>query len=143
MHRALMIYSGHILLDQRPLHQQQCTWYGLDSTRPDSRSIAQILMHCLDLSVRLQPIRSKFSADTTHLEPSKGYAGMQEAILVTPDCPRVESGRDSEGLARVITVHCGAKAVRRIVGEFYGFGFGLEFGNDHDGPENLLVSSDS
>lgn len=102
---------------------QRCIHY-LD--RPFHR-LGQVVMHSLDLRVRLQTVRPQLPPDTTLLEAPKRHAGVQEGVLVNPDCPCVQLGSETRGLTTVVREHCGCEAVRRVVGELDRFFFRLEF----------------
>ena len=70
--------------------------------RLNSPAHAQILMHTLDLHVRLHPIHTKFSPNSTLFEPSKRRAIVQYHIVVYPDCTGIQSSTNTRSLTRII-----------------------------------------
>jgi hypothetical protein len=94
-------------------------------------------MHCLHLCVRLETVRPQLPPYSAHLESPEGHTRMQHPILVAPHRPRVEGAGDPRGLPCVVGVHSGGEAEGARVGEGERFGLGGEFGDDHDGAEDL------
>jgi hypothetical protein len=78
--------------------------------RPISR-LTKIVMHGLNLRVRLQAIRAQLSANPALLEPPKRHAGMQQRVLVDPDSPGVNGGRGAHSLLGIAGENGRAEAV--------------------------------
>lgn len=94
-------------------------------------------MHCLDLRVRFQPIRTQLPSNPTLLEPTKRRLHMQQRVRVDPDCSGLEGAGDAHGLLGVVGEDGGGEAVGGVVCEVDRFFFRLEFGDDDDGAKDL------
>lgn len=100
-------------------------------------------MNRLDLGVRIQPICSQLSSNSTQLETSERSLNVQERVTVDPNGSRFESMRDSHGLFGVRGKDGRGESISRVVCELEGLVLRLEFSDRDDRSKDLGVGEPS
>jgi len=101
------------------------------STEPDS--------YRLDLSVVVQSILAKFSANTGFLESTEWYLVGQHVVVVDPDGSSLELVGDPDGGVEVCGVDGRGKTICGFISGLDDFVLSLELADGADGSENLLL----